>query len=85
MADRLIKADMLIAEVLRRYPSTGRVFKKYFGDGCVTCPGSASEDIAFGSAMHNVNADDVLRDLETAAMGARKRTSSRGTGEKGRG
>lgn len=57
---------MIIGEVLKRHPSTEAVFRKYFGKGCFTCPGSNNEDIAFGSMMHNVDLDAVIRELNEA-------------------
>lgn len=57
---------MIIGEVIRQYPSTEKVFKRFFGKGCFTCPGSDNEDIAFGSMMHNADADEVVRELNQA-------------------
>lgn len=61
-----ITKDMIIGAVIEQYPSTGDVFKKHFGNGCCACPGSNNEDIAFGAAMHNVDADAVVDELNTA-------------------
>lgn len=64
--DKKITKDMIIGAVIEKHPSTGKVFKKHFGDGCFTCPGSNNEDIAFGAAMHNVDADTVVDELNSA-------------------
>ncbi len=63
-----ITQDMIIAEVIKQYPATEKVFKKWFGKGCFTCPGSKNEDVRFGSMMHNVNTDVVIKELNKAAQ-----------------
>ncbi|MCK5236824.1 MAG: DUF1858 domain-containing protein [Deltaproteobacteria bacterium] len=67
MSDNTITKEMSIGDVLEKYPSTEKVFLKFFGNGCFTCPGAKTEDIAFGSTMHNVDPDDVIRELNEAA------------------
>ncbi len=57
---------MMIGAVMEQYPSTIGVFKKWFGQGCFSCPGAKNEDIAFGSMMHNVELDKVLGELNIA-------------------
>ena len=52
-----------IGEVFQKYPETEKVFKKYFGSGCFTCPGSKMEDIAFGAMMHNVDPEKIVEEL----------------------
>lgn len=61
-----IDKDMIIGEVIGKYPSTEPVFKKHFGKGCFTCPGSNHEDIAFGAMMHNVDVETVVKELNEA-------------------
>jgi hypothetical protein len=39
---------------------------KYFGSGCFTCPGSKTEDIAFGAMMHNTTPDKIIDELNEA-------------------
>lgn len=65
MMDKIDK-DMIIGEVIERHPETEAVFRKYFGTGCFTCPGSKNEDIAFGAMMHNADLDTVVRELNEA-------------------
>ena len=62
-----ITKEMSIGEVLEKYPATEKVFMKYFGSGCFTCPGAKMEDIAFGATMHGVDADTVVKELNEAA------------------
>ncbi len=66
MAEAKITRNMSIGEVLEKYPSTEKVFIKYFGNGCFTCPGAKAEDIAFGATMHGVDADQVVKELNEA-------------------
>ncbi len=66
MGQGKINKEMIIGEVIEKYPSTWKVFKKHFGDGCFTCPGSNNEDISFGSMMHNADADEVVTELNDA-------------------
>ncbi len=63
MAKTLITDDMCIGTVIEDFPATEPVFKKFFGDGCFTCPGSKNEDISFGAMMHNVELKTVLKEL----------------------
>ncbi len=67
MSEQKITKDMSIGEVLDKYPATEKVFMKWFGNGCFTCPGAKTEDIAFGATMHGVDADEVVRELNEAA------------------
>lgn len=40
-------------ELVERYPAVKAVFKKYFGEGCFSCPAFGTEDVAFACSMHN--------------------------------
>jgi hybrid cluster-associated redox disulfide protein len=66
MAKTTITEDMCIGTVIESFPSTEPVFKKFFGDGCFTCPGAKNEDISFGAMMHNVELATVLKELNDA-------------------
>ena len=55
-----------IGEVFSKYPETEPVFQKYFGSGCFTCPGSKTEDIAFGAMMHNIEPEKIIEELNEA-------------------
>lgn len=55
-----------IGEVFTKFPETEPVFQKYFGSGCFTCPGSKTEDIAFGAMMHNITPDQIIEELNEA-------------------
>ncbi len=69
MSEAKITKEMSIGEVLEKYPATEKVFLKYFGNGCFTCPGAKMENIAFGATMHGVDADQVVRELNEAIEG----------------
>jgi hybrid cluster-associated redox disulfide protein len=69
LATKEITKDMLIGDVIERFPETIGVFKKYFGQGCFTCPGAKNEDISFGSTIHNVDCEMVLRELNKTIKG----------------
>ncbi len=62
-----ITEETIIGEVMERYPGSVEVFRKYFGKGCYTCPGSRVEDISFGATMHNADVGTVLRELNDLA------------------
>ncbi|HEY4708220.1 MAG TPA: DUF1858 domain-containing protein [Thermodesulfobacteriota bacterium] len=72
MSGGRIKKDMIIGEVMEKYPATVAVFKKYFGKGCFDCAGSGYEDIDFGSKMHSVDMDALLKELNEIAEGKKK-------------
>lgn len=57
----------IIGNVLKVYPATKSVFKKYYGGACFSCPGQATETIRQSALLHNVKEKDVLADLNRAA------------------
>ncbi len=67
-----ITKEMSIGEVLEKYPATEKVFMKYFGAGCFTCPGAKTEDIAFGATMHGVDVEEILKELNEVAEESEK-------------
>jgi hybrid cluster-associated redox disulfide protein len=58
-----IDQDMMIGEVLEKYPEAQEVFQKHFGQGCFGCPGSRKETVSFGALMHNKDVNAILQDL----------------------
>jgi hypothetical protein len=40
MEEIKITKEMSIGDVMEKHPSTEKVFVKYFGNGCFTCPGT---------------------------------------------
>lgn len=58
-----IHRDMIIGEMLQMYPETQAVVLRYFGSGCFTCPGMGMENLSFGAAMHNVDVEEMVAEL----------------------
>lgn len=57
----------VLGEILAAYPQTKSVFQKYYGSGCFSCPGQATESVKQSAAMHNVDLKAILEDLNRAA------------------
>lgn len=64
-----IGADHILGEILAAYPETEKVFRKYYGDGCFSCPGQATESVKQSAMMHNVSERQLLAELNQAAAG----------------
>lgn len=58
-----VEKNSVIGEVIRTVPGAEAVIKKYFGDGCFTCPGINVEELAFGAMMHNVDPDQLVNEI----------------------
>ena len=57
----------IIGDILRVYPATDKVFKKYYGAACFSCPGQATESVRQSAMMHNVDEKNILAELNEAA------------------
>jgi len=62
-----ISHDHVIGDILKAYPETEKVFRKYYGAACFSCPGQATESIRQSALMHNVDEKAILSDLNNAA------------------
>jgi hypothetical protein len=62
-----IGEDHILGEILSAYPETEKVFRKYYGDGCFSCPGQATESVKQSAMMHNVSEKQLLSELNRAA------------------
>ena len=62
-----IGADHILGEILAAYPETEKVFRKYYGDGCFSCPGQTTESVKQSAMMHNVSEKQLLVELNRAA------------------
>lgn len=62
-----INSETLIGAVLEKYPHVNGVFAKYFGDGCLDCPGQSFESIDLACRMHGVDPELFMEDLRAAA------------------
>ena len=58
-----ITKDMVIGDVLAMYPGTRGGFMNFFGEGCFSCPGQATETIDQAAKMHGVNPDTLIEKL----------------------
>lgn len=59
-----LNLNILIGDVIKRYPESRDTFQKYFGDGCFDCPGQEYESIDMACRMHNVDPDQFLKELK---------------------
>lgn len=62
-----VTKDSVIGDVIKTIPGAEDVIRKYFGNGCFTCPGINMESIAFGAAMHNIDPEKVVGDIKDLA------------------
>ncbi|MFZ2198954.1 MAG: DUF1858 domain-containing protein [Thermodesulfovibrionales bacterium] len=60
---KLVTKDSIIGDVIREHPGARDIIQKYFGGGCFTCPGINMESISFGSMMHNLDAEKIVREI----------------------
>ena len=63
-----ITADMSIDEVLKLYPQTAEVFRKYFHGGCFACPASRMETLGDGAMVHGLDVDFIVGELNKSAQ-----------------
>ncbi len=63
MSNLQITHETLIGDVVRNVPGGETVIKRYFGNGCFTCPGMNMESIAFGAMMHGLDPEPIVREL----------------------
>lgn len=66
-AERPIGPADVLGDILQKYPATEAVFRKYYGSGCFTCPGQATESVKQSAMMHNVDMAALLDELNRAA------------------
>jgi hybrid cluster-associated redox disulfide protein len=62
-----ISQQHVIGDILRVYPATEKVFKKYYGAACFSCPGQSTETVRQSAMMHNVDENTILAELNRAA------------------
>lgn len=63
----MIRKEMKIDDILRKYPETAAVFRR-FGIDCTDCQLSAYEDLEHGAKVHRIDLDELLKGLnETVA------------------
>ncbi|MEW6719270.1 MAG: DUF1858 domain-containing protein [Thermodesulfobacteriota bacterium] len=62
-----IGPDHILGDILKIYPETEKVFRKYYGDGCFSCPGQATESVKQSALLHNVSEKQLLAELNRTA------------------
>ncbi len=65
-----IGGQEIIGDLLAAYPELEGVFRTFFGDGCFTCPGQATETVTQAAMMHNIDPQLLLEELRKAAGGS---------------
>jgi hybrid cluster-associated redox disulfide protein len=55
--------DMIIADVLKKYPNTAEVFES-FNMGCISCMGVQNESLEKGCLMHGMDVNELIEALE---------------------
>lgn len=58
----MIRKEMKIEDVLRKYPQTAAVFQT-FGIDCAECQLSQYEDIEHGAKVHKIDLESLLEGL----------------------
>ena len=64
----MIHKDMKIDDVLRKYPQTVSVFRR-FGIDCADCQLSEYEDLEHGAKVHKIDLEDLLNGLNESLKG----------------
>ena len=60
-----ITKNMLIGDILEKYPQSVEVFSKY-GFHCIGCMISPYESLEDGAAVHNIPVGPLLKDINAA-------------------
>jgi hypothetical protein len=74
MIKKEIDAGWRIGEVLKEFPETMPIFKKYFGEVWCDHPGSHLETIEFGSVTHELDLDQILKELNECIASVHSRS-----------
>jgi hybrid cluster-associated redox disulfide protein len=61
----MITRDMTIEDVIRKYPETVEVFRK-FGLDCNECQIAEFEAVEHGAGVHHVNVEKLVEELNKA-------------------
>jgi len=61
----MITRDMTIENVIRQYPETVEVFRR-FGLDCMECQIAAFEAVEHGAGVHQVNVEKLIEELNRA-------------------
>ena len=63
-----ITKEMTFNEVLRAYPDTVKILRKY-GMNCFGCLGAEAESLEYGAVAHGVDLESLLKDLNEVLQG----------------
>ena len=63
-----LTSEMTFNEVLRAYPDTVKVLRKY-GMNCFGCLGAEAESLEYGAVAHGVDVASLLKDLNEVVQG----------------
>ncbi len=66
--------EMSIYEALQAHPQARDVFIRH-GMGCISCMGATMESIENGAAMHGIDADAIVEDLNRLPEPAKSESS----------
>ncbi len=66
----MIRKEMKIEEVLRQYPETIPVFKR-FGIDCAQCQLSEYENLEHGAKVHGIDPSELLKSLNESVAAKR--------------
>jgi hypothetical protein len=58
-----IQAGHVLGDIIDTYPEAEPVFREFYGDGCFSCPGQATESVNMSAMMHNVEEGQILQAL----------------------
>ncbi|MCK4910763.1 MAG: hypothetical protein KAR83_03935 [Thermodesulfovibrionales bacterium] len=58
-----VTKDSIIGDVIKMSTGARSVIEKHFGNGCFTCAGINVETITFGSMMHNLDPEGIVKEI----------------------
>jgi len=61
----MITREMTIEEVMRKYPETIEVFRR-FGLDCMGCQIASVEEVEHGAGVHQVDVEKLMEELNRA-------------------
>jgi hybrid cluster-associated redox disulfide protein len=65
MAEKKIKKEMKIEEILQKYPETVGVFLKH-GFHCLGCAAASFENLEDGTKTHGIDVNKLVEELNNA-------------------
>lgn len=59
-----LTGDETIGQVLETWPQLEEVVRTFFGDGCFTCPGQATESLIQAALVHNIEPELLISQMQ---------------------